>query len=306
MLWNLRRISHFVAVAEATSLSKAARLLKMSQPALTASIRKLEEELGVALFDRKAGFAITPLGSELLPRAREALARMADLEREVQLLQEAEVGELRVGCGPTMADSLVGPAVARLIRRRPNLCVSVMVREYHELPAFLKQRSLDLVIADRSLIGNDPELTVVPVEDQPIVLFCRKGHPLDGKRAVSSRELFSYPLVSTPLPPWAVAWLKSQAASGEAPPRLTVECSHHATLKAVVEGSDAVSGAPYAAIEAEVKTGRLAVVDLKAPPLFSQAGIVHLANRTLSPAANLMIEELVRPEGPLLSRQKCS
>ena len=69
MLWNLRRLSHFVAVAEATGLSKAARLLKMSQPALTASIRKLEGEAGVEAADRKAGFAVTPLGLELLPRA---------------------------------------------------------------------------------------------------------------------------------------------------------------------------------------------------------------------------------------------
>lgn len=267
----------------------------MSQPALTASIRKLEEEMGVGLFDRKAGFVLSSLGLGVLPRAREALARMVDLEREVQLLQEAELGELRIGCGPTMADSLIGPAVARLIKRRPKLSVSVTVREYHELPGFLKKRVLDLVVADRSLIGRDPEFCVLPVEDQPIVLFCRKGHPLDGRKAVSPGELFQYPLVSTALPPWAVAWLREQSPTKKPPARLTVECSHHAVLKAVVEGSDAISGAPYAAIEAEHMTDRLALVDLKAPPMFSQAGVVHLANRTLSPAAKLLIEELLRP-----------
>jgi DNA-binding transcriptional LysR family regulator len=84
---NVQKIGHFVAVAKAKSLSEAARQLGISQPALTASIRKLEATLGFELFDREHGFHLSAMGTELLSRAESAFLHLLDLEREVALLR---------------------------------------------------------------------------------------------------------------------------------------------------------------------------------------------------------------------------
>lgn len=292
--WNLRQLTHFLAVVEASSLSKAARQLSLSQPALTASIRKLEAALGFEVFERKDAFRMTDLGKSFLPSARRALGQMDDLDREIALLRDGALGDLRVGSGPTVADSVVGAVIAGLLRRAPGINISMKVTDFHHLPALLREQKVDLVVGDITGAGYDPDFVITPLAPQEIKLFCRAEHPLAGRPSVSPAEFFQYPLASTALPSWALTWL--QERNPEAPiPRLNVECSHHAALKTIVEQSDAISAAPYSAIEAEIKTGRLAVLNLKAPPLYSRAGIMHLRGRTLSPAARMFIAEATKP-----------
>jgi DNA-binding transcriptional LysR family regulator len=288
-------LRHFVAVAETGSFHKAAQLCHLTQPAITKSIQRMESWLGYALFDRGAHLELTAFGRLLLEQARKALLQFDDLQHEAELFRNLAIGELTIGAGPLMAESIVGPAAGRLVTRHPNLRVTIHVDNFNQFPDRLRRRELDLFIADITLIEGDPDFDIIEVQPQEGVWFCRPGHPLAGQRSVSLEEFFRYPIILPMLTPWAKEWLVKHhpggnGKAGEFRPALV--CSHFSTLKAAVRNSDCLSGAIPAALADEFAEGRFVPIDLEAPKLYSKPGIVSLKGRSFSPTALALMAEM--------------
>ena len=292
---NLQRLSHFLAVVDSGSLGRASRVVKLSQPALTKSIRKLESELGFALFDRAGSLELTGLGREFLDRARHLVGQAGDLEREICLLRGGQIGTLKVACGATMAETHLAPALATLVQRHSGLRVEARVGDFRELPALLRSRQIDLGIGEYSAIELESDLKILPLPPQDVVFVCRPGHPLDRRpgRLVTLAEFFAYPLVATGLPDWAVRWLRQHHPEKAGSESLTVTCNHFPLLKTVIARTDAVSGMPEGVARPELEAGTLIRIRLESPPLVNQAGIIHLNDRTLSPAARLLMDVML-------------
>lgn len=290
---NIQRTVHFLAAAKAGSLSAAARELGISQPALTASIRKLEERLGFDLFDRERGFRLTERGREFQAKADRTFLRLKDLERDVELIRTGALGEVRAACGPTVADGVVGPAIGRLLTSHPGLNVHMTVAHFMAMPGLLRERKIDFFIADYTLLTGTNDLEILPLEPQEILFFCRKGHPLAGRADVGVEEFFSYPHVGPPLPRWAEEWLRNNRPTETASRFLRLECSHHALLKNVVEHSDAISGAPRGVIQSELEQGRFSTIQLPVETMSNRAGVVWLTDRPPTAAGKLFIDELL-------------
>lgn len=293
-LWNIRRIEHFLAVTQAASLSQAARDLNVAQPTLTTSIRKFEEDLGFKLFDRDHGFELTALGREFLPRALKTLDHIQHLQQEANLIKAGSLGELYIACGPSIADGIMGSAIARVLSSHPDLKISVHVGRFSELPSLLRSRKIDFFVAAYPAAAGDADLSIEPLPTRDILLFCRANHPLTQKRSLTAEEIFAYPLVGPELPPEAIVWLQSNQPDTHSAqhPRLQLETSHHGLLKTVVMESDAISGAPREVICHELEAGTLVEILLPTPPMQTQASIVCLRDRSLSPAARLLIREI--------------
>jgi len=120
------RIRHFLAVAEFGSVQSAARNLNISQPALSKSLRLLEEHLRTPLFDRSArGVVLTEMGQVFYRRARDIQAEWDGSLIELSATRDGAQGELRIGIGPTYAVVFMPRILARLTRDYPNLRVSV-------------------------------------------------------------------------------------------------------------------------------------------------------------------------------------
>lgn len=291
--WNLQRIGHFLEVVQAEGVGKAARRIGMSQPALTASIRKLESEVGFELFDRENRFELTSMGKELLPRAREAVGRIQELERDMELIGGGEAGKVRVGCGPTMADGRVAEAFAQLLNKRPRLGMKVHVAPFQTLRPLLEAQEIDFAIGDSSIGDGPGDFEVIALPEHENLLFCRAGHPLLAKRSISPKDFFSYPVVGPFLPEEAKNWLREHHPDRLAGEVLSLECSHHALLKKVVLGTDAISGAPSEVIADEVERGELVVLKTTMKPIVTRVVVVKLRHRSLAPAAMELIELLV-------------
>jgi DNA-binding transcriptional LysR family regulator len=191
--WNLKKLGQFVRVAKAPSLSAAARELGMSQSALTQAIRGLETDLGFDVFDREHGFQLTGLGRELFPRAEAALARIEELAEEVAGMVAGRVGSLRIGCGPAVAEGLLGPALGRVLSACPGASIDVRIGRFPEFAGLLKSRGIDLLIGEASGLGSDAELVIEPLPAEEIVFFCRAGHPLAGATACHPPRVFFLP-----------------------------------------------------------------------------------------------------------------
>lgn len=296
-----------MAVADAGSLGKAARLVHVSQPALTKSIHKLEMGLGLQLFDRDGPMKVSVVGREFLVRARRLLVESAELNREVTRLSRAASGQVALGCGPLMPEVFVAPAVAELIRQNQAPVVTVDIGHWPDFAPLLRAGALDFFVANVALLQDEPDFEIALFPPEPAVWCARRGHPLAGRRKISAAEFFSHPVVGPALPAWIEDWFQRQAgATPEKPFRFAVTCSHYPALKAILRGSDCVTGAIRPILAQDFEDGSLVPLDVDLPPLIMQAGVVWLRHRTLSPAARALIEGIRRHVEMLAASQPFS
>lgn len=189
---ELRHLKYFIAVAEELNFSRAAGRMYLSQPALSQQIRKLEQELGVALFYRsKKHVALTEAGQVLLEGARRVLVLLEQTAREAREVGGAEVRHLRVGFPEYANHTPVANALQTFRRRYPY--VELEEHETFTLQETLQQ--IDKLAKGRLDIGfmlrpeEDENLEVEHVLNVELVAALPEGHPLAGRDEISLREL---------------------------------------------------------------------------------------------------------------------
>ncbi len=193
---ELRQLAAFVAVADELHFGRAAERLDVVQPAVSQLVRRLEQELGVVLFERSSHHvALTGAGAELLPAARQALAARDELARRAAALIRGDQGVLRVGTSEGIGQNL-NLLLARFAERRPG--ASVRLRALHT-PA-----KLDAVRAgelDVAFVRAPLELTglrSLPLWSEPLCVALPEGHPLCAQPELRLIALASLPLILGP------------------------------------------------------------------------------------------------------------
>jgi DNA-binding transcriptional LysR family regulator len=188
---ELTPLRYFSAIARAKHMTRAARALGVSQPALSAAVRKLEEEVGAALLDRTGrGVELTAAGAAFLGFAEEAIRSAEGGRRAVRELVGLESGSIRVGGGAT-ATAFVLPAVVSALRRQhPGLRFYVREAGSTAIADAVISGELDLGIVTLPLRKADAEhlLSIRLVQDE-LRLIPRPGSALAGKRSFRWRDL---------------------------------------------------------------------------------------------------------------------
>lgn len=143
----LDELRYLVLIADAGTFTSAARRAHLSQPALSAAIRRLEDAMGARLFHRGAGGAsLTAAGQALLPRARAALAAVEDGRRAVAEVEAGDTGEVRIGAGATACTYLLPPSLAAYRKRWPGVMLRVREAFGDELEAMIEGGDIDIAI----------------------------------------------------------------------------------------------------------------------------------------------------------------
>lgn len=178
---ELRHLRYFVAVAEELSFTRAAARLHMAQPPLSTQIRRLEQELGVALFDRsRRTIAITPAGELLLDEARRLLVQVDQALAAVQRAGTGETGRLTIGFVPSASNATLPGQLRAFRSRHPG--VELFLREMppDELVAALHGGGVDVCFL--YLPFADPAFAARTVLREPLLAALPEDHPLATAR----------------------------------------------------------------------------------------------------------------------------
>lgn len=179
---HLQELLYLRNVVEQGSINKAAALVGLSQPALTRSIRRLEESLGVRLLDRTArGVAPTRFGELLIDHARLV---GSELQRADDALQLMKGGSGLFACGATTGafNTLLPSAVIELQRERPKLRVRVVQGMPSPLLGMVRVGELDVAVIATLGDGSEPDLIGETVSVDKIDIFARNSHPLANRQ----------------------------------------------------------------------------------------------------------------------------
>lgn len=174
---ELRDLAYFETIAELQHMGAAAARLHRSQPALTASVRRLEAFCGAPLFERAGrGIRLTAAGEVLLGWARRVRLDVQDARQEMAALGQGVAGNVRLGIVPTAAQYLLPAALQQLLRDAPQVTVNTTVGLRAGLRAKLQAGELDLVVVSGH--RPDPEFASSRLGEDRIVVVASHTHPL--------------------------------------------------------------------------------------------------------------------------------
>ncbi len=189
---ELDQLRHFVKVAELENFTRAAEQVGLSQPALSRSVARLEQELGRPLFDRQARrAALTDAGLLLLDRARAILTMTDDLKAE--LCDDGESGKVRVGAIPTVAPYFLPECLKSFHGRHPRAQLIVLEDTTDNLVKKVADGEVDVAVAALPIAAKYVE--VEPLFEEELLLVTSADHPLARKKAITPADIAGLPFV---------------------------------------------------------------------------------------------------------------
>ncbi len=185
---TLTELRYIVAVARERHFGKAAKACHVSQPTLSVAIKKLEEELGVSIFERGSKeISLSPVGERVVQQAQTAL-EAADNVRQVALQGRNQLaGPLRIGAIHTIGPYLYPELIPQLRKAAPEMPLVVEENFTSVLTEKLKQGELDVIVI--ALPFTEHGIVTQPLYDEPFVVLLPASHPLTARKTISSSQL---------------------------------------------------------------------------------------------------------------------
>ncbi|MEC9482640.1 MAG: pca operon transcription factor PcaQ [Halomonas sp.] len=292
---KLRHLQAFLAVARQRSFARAAESLAITQPAMSKTIRELEEAVAASLFERgPRGVALTPAGMALLRHAGPAINL---LQEGLAAVRQPASGEavVRVGALSTVEEGLLPQAAQALHAQSSEIRLQVFSGPSAYLLSQLGLGELDLVVGRMSEARESRGFSFEHLYHEPLVLVVRSGHALASlSRAQLSADLLGdYPWVVPP----SLTTLREQVErfwveQGGPPPPVALETLSLALSRRYVQRTDALWVAPLDAVRSDLADGTLVRLSIDIEAHGGSVGLCVNATRALSPAAERLIEQL--------------
>jgi DNA-binding transcriptional LysR family regulator len=283
---NIKHLEYLLVLADTGSFSRAAEKLFITQSALSRSIQSLEEDLGSRVLDRLGKRnELTPLGLDVVSRARHIVRDAAELRHSAKLLQEGGRGAISVGMGSGPAALLIVPLMCAAASQ-PGMRVAVTQGPVELQIQQLRSRQLDAMVVDMRRVIPGADLNIESLIELKAGFVARDKHPLGRKRSVSLSEVLRYPVACTPLSDEVARLLVDQYGLQANPSEMVaLRCDDVNSLLATVAQTDAVFLGVIAAAHDRLKNGSLVELNVK-PRLLATArfAYVTLAGRTEAPA----------------------
>ena len=289
---DLRQLRVLLAVIDKGSLGRAAEWLHTSQPAVTKTIQRLEQELEVALFDRDArGMRPTQYAECLAEHARSISIGVSQAIDDVKALKRGAKGTVTIGSPPLVATEILPPIIVRLQKEHSGLQVRITTASDGVSERVLDGEfdfGLDLIGAT----GNHKDLMQTLLFNDKLVLIARSGHPITRLNAPKPQDLH------------ACEWIMPIRGNrhrgrliqlfelaGLTPPIPAIECSTTAFIKTIVSQTDYIGIIARIALhpESDVADRKLQIIEIDSPSMQRPIGLVWRQSQVLTPAIRIVM-----------------
>jgi LysR family transcriptional regulator of abg operon len=291
---KLHQLTALVTASESGSLRRAAEKMRLSQPALSRSIRELEAELGVKLLERTAlGVEATAYGKALILRSRIVDSELRQAKDDIAQLRAATHGDLRIGATPVAAFGLLPVVLARIKKARPKLRVTVSDAIGAGMLTHLRQGDFDFAFG-RIHDEIDPhEFSVDVLFNDSLEVFVRHDHPLlkSGRAAKADLEQCEWILPGSDSPARTGFQRAFYEKTGKAP-RCTMESDSFMSMLTIISQTDLLGVAPHQIFRVTWLQNEFATLDLGLKFPAQPTGIISRAKSTPSSAAQYAMKEL--------------
>jgi LysR family transcriptional regulator, nitrogen assimilation regulatory protein len=261
---ELRDLRAFAAVLELRGMTRAARRLHVVQSAVSQAVKRLEQEYGLQLLERRSdGVHPTPAGEELGRHAERILDSVARLEEDMASYRGHAKGVVNVGVVSTLAARLAAPLVRAVDEQLPDITLRIKEGVAGELLESLRLGRLDLVAVVSPVDAEDMKL--VPTGELTLCFILRPDHHLADRSEIPFAEVANEPWISFPKSNPARRWLDDNSRKAGFRPIIAAEIETFTQMKAFVEAGHGIALAPSEFVAHELALDLLTAVPSTEP-----------------------------------------
>jgi DNA-binding transcriptional LysR family regulator len=288
---EIGQVEAFLAVGTFGGFRRAADALRVTQPAISARIKALEDSLGVSLFDRShSALALSAAGRVFRPHAEQLLRAVADARQAVHDLRPASGGALQLAAALSICTYLLPDVLKNFQAAHPKTMITVRSGHSKEI--------LEMVLAGEAEIGlarslNHPEVETLSLRDDPLLLVAPPHSALARARRATLNDIASQPLIF--FDRGSSDWTLTHGLFRRAGlvPNVVLEVETIETAKRMVERGMGLAFLPHLAVARELRRRRLIAVTLTdAEALSRSLDVIHPRQRPLSPEALALLKSL--------------
>ena len=289
-----RELRHFLLLAERRHYGRAASALRLTQPALSKSIRRLEDVYGARLLVRgRSGVALTQAGEMLLRHAKLADRELALARDELDSVRAGDEGEVVVGAAISLAYRFLPTASSRFFDRHPHAKMRVVTGLNDTLVLNLISGDVDVVVSAYAGPGQHEQLVYEDLFTDEATVVVRTGHPLLKSRRVSIKTLSKYPWVLYGNDVLSTQYVKAAfVKAGLTPPATVIESNSADYNKSLLAMSDFVGYLPFEVFRAEHEDKILGRLPVSSLTWQRHIGLIYRRGGSLPPAASALIDEM--------------
>lgn len=285
---EVHQLRYFIEVVRTGRFTAAAEHCHVSQPSLSQQIRKLEEELGEALFLRTAsGAVLTDMGRDFLPRAERVLAELRMAQEDAAARRGLMVGELRLGAIPTVAPYLLPRLANGFCSKYSEVTLELLEDVTDGLERRLQNGQLDMALMSISRLADSFRSRFL-LKDELLVTM-PVGHGLTALTPLSLGDLEQQPLVLMHEAHCLSQQSLSLCRNSGVEPTIRIRSSQMETVHALVEAGMGISFTPAMAL-GTLRDRRLQHSPIAPEPVYRDIGLVWLASRDLSKLMKTFME----------------
>ncbi len=261
---DVSRLKALIAVHDFGSVQRACQFLAVSQPAVSASIRHLETDLGVELFSRTpTGMIATPAGVSSTLCFKRVLSELRKMKDDVDSVDGEASGVVCVGGLAYSRKALLPEAIKRVLASRPHIVVRTVEGPIAALVAAMQAGDIDVLICAHPNPALLEGVSVEPIVKDPMGLFVSESHPLAHRTALSAEEVLGYPFILPPQGTVTRALLDEvfTKAAGR-PPRGSVETASFSVIRYLLINAEQICFRSITTFNSETQSRRIVPLDL--------------------------------------------
>lgn len=303
--WTLQQLRLFEAVARQRSYTRAAEELHLSQPAVHIQVKRLEENMGLPLIEHAGKkLLLTRAGEEVYAAAMDVMARLSALSGALTDMKGKVAGPLKVA-SVSSAKFFLPHLIGRFLREYPEVQPQLTVTNRARITERLQNNLDDFVVMGQ--IPENLDLVVQPFMENILVMAAHPEHPLTGEKNIPLERFVSEKFLSREPGSGTRAFTEQLFATHGIKFQTYMELGSSEAIKQAIMANLGVSVLSLRSLELELKTQRIALLDVEGLPMHKMWNAVYLGGKKLGLTASVFLDFLIREGGfPLAEKTSSS